>query len=51
MIRAVTFDSWNTLVVAYDETLFAKRGAHVADVLASAGYVVTPDGVVRLPNW
>lgn len=45
MIRAVTFDYWNTLVVAYDEALFAKRGAHVADVLAGAGYVVTPDDV------
>ena len=45
MIRAVTFDYWNTLVVAYDEALFAKRGAHVADVLASAGYVVTPDDI------
>jgi HAD superfamily hydrolase (TIGR01549 family) len=44
-IRAVTFDYWNTLVVAYDEALFRKRVEHVADVLATAGYVVTPDDV------
>ncbi len=47
MIRAVTFDYWNTLVVAYDEALFAKRGDHVVDVLAGAGYVVTPEDVDR----
>jgi HAD superfamily hydrolase (TIGR01549 family) len=45
LIRAVTFDYWNTLVVAYDEALFAKRGQHVTEVLAGAGYVVTPDDV------
>ena len=44
-IRAVTFDYWNTLVVAYDEALFAKRGDHVRDLLAGAGYVVTREDV------
>lgn len=47
MIRAVTFDYWNTLVVAYDEALFRRRGEHVRDVLAGAGYVVTPEDVDR----
>ena len=45
MIRAVTFDYWNTLVVAYDEALFGKRGDHVVDVLATAGYIVTREDV------
>jgi len=47
VIRAVTFDYWNTLVVAYDEAMFRRRGEHVVDVLAGAGYVVTPEDVDR----
>jgi HAD superfamily hydrolase (TIGR01549 family) len=45
VIRTVTFDYWNTLVVAYDEAMFRRRGEHVAEVLAGAGYVVTPEDV------
>jgi HAD superfamily hydrolase (TIGR01549 family) len=45
MIEAVTFDYWNTLVVAYDEALFRRRSEHWVDVLGTAGYVVTPEDV------
>jgi putative hydrolase of the HAD superfamily len=47
LIRAVTFDYWNTLVVAYDEALFRRRGEAVQGLLADAGYVVTPEDVDR----
>jgi HAD superfamily hydrolase (TIGR01549 family) len=45
VIRAVTFDYWNTLVVAYDEALFGRRSDHWVEVLGSAGYVVTREDV------
>jgi HAD superfamily hydrolase (TIGR01549 family) len=45
VIRTVTFDYWNTLVVAYDEALFQRRREHVTEILAGAGYVVTPEDV------
>lgn len=46
-MRTVTFDYWNTLVVAYDEALFRRRSEEWVDILGSAGYVVTPEDVNR----
>lgn len=34
MIRTVTFDYWNTLVVAYDGALFQRRRKHVTEIQA-----------------
>ncbi len=45
MIEVVTFDYWNTLVVAYDEAMFGRRRDHWVEVLGSAGYVVTREDV------
>ncbi len=47
MIRAVTFDFWNTLVLASDELLYQRRAEHWVGVLGEAGHAVTADEVGR----
>lgn len=45
MIRAVTFDYWNTLVVTVEEILYARRAEHWVAVLAEAGHEFSIDDV------
>ena len=53
MIRAVTFDYWNTLVVAHGEDLSGRRSEHWVEVLADAGHEVTREqlGEAFAASW
>lgn len=53
MIRVVTFDFWNTLVVASDDVLYRRRAEHWVGVLGEAGHEVTVDemGEAFAASW